>query len=149
MAADVKIKDLGFTAIAKKAKALNGKAVRVGYQAGGPQSEGVDVLDVAIYTEYGTRNAPARPFMAQTASKNQPRVSAAMGRIANAATTGQGAPAALLGQLGEFYAELIRREISSGDFAANAPSTIRAKGSSKPLVDTGRVLAPAVRWVLE
>lgn len=149
MAADVKIKDRGFLAIARKAKALNGKEVRIGYQTGGPKSEGVDVLDIAIYTEYGTATAPARPFMAQTAHKNQKRVDAAMGRIAEAATTGQGAPAALLGQLGEFYAELIRREINSGDFAANAPSTIRAKGSSKPLVDTGRVLAPAVRWVLK
>lgn len=145
MAADVRIVDKGFLAIARKAKALNGKELRIGYQSGTAKS----VLDVAIYSEFGTRTAPPRPFMAQTARKNAKRVSIAMGRIAEAATTGTAAPNALLGQLGEFYVGLIRKEINSGDFAANAESTKKAKGSSKPLVDTGRVLSPGIRWVIK
>lgn len=144
MAADVRIIDKGFAAVVKSNAKLAGKEVRVGYQAG----SGKDVLDIAIFNEFGTRTAPARPFMAQTARKNGKRTAEAMRRVAAAVAAGQD-PNPLLSHLGEFYQNLIKKEISSGDFVANAPGTVKAKGSSKPLVDTGRVLSPAVRWVVK
>lgn len=155
MSADVKLNDLGFAAAVKRTHDLHGKGVKVGYQVGknkAKSSDGktVDALDIAIWSEYGTRTAPARPFLHQTATKNKTTVGTAMSRIAAAVQAGTGRTTdSLLGELGEFYVALIRREIASGDFAANAPSTVKRKKSSKPLVDTGRVLSPAVRWEIE
>jgi type II secretory pathway component PulF len=53
----------------------------------------------------------------------------------------------LLEQLGQAHQDQIRAHIRSGEFTANAPSTIARKGSSVPLVDEGRHLIPAVHWV--
>ena len=38
-----------------------------------------------------------------------------------------------------FQKGLIQRKIVDGTFEPNAPSTIRKKGSSRPLIDTGRM----------
>lgn len=154
MSVDVKLKDLGFAAAVKRTHELHGKGVKVGYQVGKNSTKGddgktIDVMDIAIWNEYGTRTAPPRPFMAQTASKNKPAVGIAMSRVAEAVKLGARTPDSLLGELGEFYVALIRREIASGDFVANAEYTKKRKKSTKPLVDTGRVLSPAVRWEIE
>lgn len=154
MAADVKLTDKGFAEIIKRTHALNGKGVKVGYQVGKDsvkvEDKVVDVLDVAIWNNYGTRTAPPRPFMDQTATKNKAVVNVAMKRVAQAVQAANPrSQDSLLGELGEFYATLIKREITSGDFVPNAESTKRRKKSSKPLVDTGRVLVPAVRWEIQ
>lgn len=61
---------------------------------------------------------------------------------------GQITMAVALGQLGAAAAGKVQKEISDGHFTPNAPSTIRAKGSSKPLVDTG-ALRQAITWTVE
>ena len=40
---------------------------------------------------------------------------------------------------GNYQVAAIQKEIVNGQFAENAPSTIRKKGSDKPLIDTGRM----------
>lgn len=45
----------------------------------------------------------------------------------------------VLKEIGIFQKDLIQDKIESGSFAPNAASTIRQKGSSKPLIDTGRM----------
>ena len=45
----------------------------------------------------------------------------------------------ILKELGIFQKDLMQAEITEGDFVPNAPSTVRRKGSSKPLIDTGRM----------
>ena len=45
----------------------------------------------------------------------------------------------ILKKIGIFQKDLIQEKITEGSFAPNAPSTIKAKGSSKPLIDTGRM----------
>ena len=58
--------------------------------------------------------------------------------------TAQGA----LEALGVFGKGLVQEKISTGDFEPNAPSTIRKKGSDKPLIDTGR-LRQSVNYVIK
>ena len=45
----------------------------------------------------------------------------------------------VLKDIGIFQKDLIQDKIKEGDFAPNAESTVRKKGSSKPLIDTGRM----------
>ncbi|MAQ92636.1 MAG: hypothetical protein CMM84_03770 [Rhodothermaceae bacterium] len=47
-------------------------------------------------------------------------------------------PAPLLRRVAEAGRSSTVRRIQAGDFEANAPATVAAKGSSSPLVDTGR-----------
>ena len=54
----------------------------------------------------------------------------------------------ILKELGLFQKDLMQNEIITGDFVPNAPSTIRRKGSSKPLIDTGR-MRQAVNYVIK
>ena len=52
----------------------------------------------------------------------------------------KGVPAEqILKEIGIFQKDLIQEKITEGSYEPNAASTIRRKGSSKPLIDTGRM----------
>lgn len=107
----------------------------------GPATNG----EIAIAMEYGTPMIPARPFVAQTFADPMRRAELALlqGRLIGAVMAGKMSRDQALGLLGAWAAGAIRATIRDGDFAPLAPATIAAKGSSKPLVDTGQ-LAGAV-----
>lgn len=54
----------------------------------------------------------------------------------------------MLKEIGIFQKDLIQEKITDGDFAPNAESTIRQKGSSKPLIDSGR-MRQSVNYVIQ
>ena len=56
-----------------------------------------------------------------------------------------GSAAGVFDALGHFMDMSIQRSIADGGFAAFAPSTIKKKGHSKPLLDTGAMYG-AVTW---
>jgi len=43
---------------------------------------------------------------------------------------------------------IVQQEIVEGDFAPNAPSTVRSKGSGQPLIDTGH-MRQSVNFVIK
>ena len=49
--------------------------------------------------------------------------------------------------IGIYQKDLMQQEILDGGFLPNAPGTIRRKGSSKPLIDTGR-MRQSVNYVI-
>jgi len=51
-------------------------------------------------------------------------------------------------EIGIFQKDLVQEKITNGSFAPNAPSTVMAKGSSKPLIDTGR-MRQSVNYVIQ
>lgn len=138
------IKDMGLDRALDNAVKLDGRFVKVGIQAGSGAHDGVDLVDIAIYNHFGTRNIPARPFVADCADKNRSQIQEAQKRIAYRVMEGM-SPDSGLAQLGEWYQNILKAHIRNGGWAANAPSTIRKKKSSRPLVDTG-ALVNAVRW---
>ena len=54
----------------------------------------------------------------------------------------------VLKKIGTFQKGLIQEQIVKGSFAPNAESTVRKKGSNKPLVDTGR-MRQSVNYVIQ
>ena len=116
--------------------------VAVGYQAGEATDEkGVDLCDIAMWNELGTQGEhpiPSRPFLRQTIDNNE-------GQIKNfcqaqAAQIPKGGSAEeCLKQIGVYMKGLVQQTIRDGDFVPNAPSTIRRKGSNRPLIDTGQL----------
>ena len=54
----------------------------------------------------------------------------------------------VLKEIGIFQKDLIQEKITEGSFTPNAASTVRKKGSNKPLIDTGR-MRQSVNYVIK
>lgn len=129
-------------------------SVRVGFQAGDTEEDGTPLTNIAYWNEHGTMNkdgsvhSPARPFMHDSVQNNMEKISDMCASAAKQVGTGKGSAQQALEGIGVKMVSLVQKEIRNGDFAANAPSTIRAKGSSKPLIDSGR-MCQSVTFVIK
>lgn len=125
-------------------KELNKLAVAIGYQSGEAFEEdengnSVDVCQIAVWNEFGTnRGIPSRPFMRDTVDKHEAEWNNALKKYANMAVGGMSGKQ-VMEQLGLYGVRAVQSEIKNGDFAPNAPRTVRMKKSDKPLIDTGRM----------
>ena len=127
---------------------LRSKRVFIGFQAGKViDDRGVDMAQIAMFNEWGTSTAPARPFLRQTADENLDDIKAFGGeKIQDIAEGGMAEDA--LKQLGVYGKGLVQEQIKNGTFEPNAPSTIRRKKSDKPLIDTGK-MRQSVNFVIK
>ena len=114
--------------------------VRVGFQKGAATSaDGVDLCDVAMWNELGTATSPSRPFLRESVDSHEAEI-LTFGQL-QAKRLVKGATAeSVLQQLGVEQKSLVQQTILDGDFAPNAPSNIKKKGSDKPLIDTSQML---------
>ena len=142
-----KLTDMGIDKVLENVMELGGKQVKVGIQAGSGSHDGVDILDIAVYNHFGTRNIPSRPFVSDCFDKNQGQISEAKKRIVYRVMEGMPASAGLA-QLGQWYQDVLKGHIRNGGWVPNAPATVKRKGSSRPLIDTGQ-LVNSVRWEIE
>lgn len=142
-----KLTDMGIDKVLENVIELGDKQVKVGIQAGSGSHDGVDILDIAIYNHFGTRDIPSRPFVSDCFDKNQGQISEAKKRIVYRVMEGMPASTGLA-QLGQWYQAVLKGHIRNGGWVPNAPATIKRKGSSKPLIDTGQ-LVNSVRWKIE
>lgn len=125
----------------KTLRELTELEVRIGYQrgtlSGNPDnSSRADLVDIAMWNEFGTVNIPSRPFMRDSVDKHEAAINHMLTAQKDALLHGATARE-ILNTAGLFQQDLIQTEIEQGDFVANAPTTIRKKGSDKPLIDTG------------
>ena len=99
---------------------------------------GATVAEYATYNEFGM-GVPERSFLRAPLAKNQDVYAEAIVEGVIQLVT-KGEPLARsLGLVGEAAASDCREAIRAGIDPPNAPATIARKGSSKPLVDTGRL----------
>ena len=118
---------------------LKQNQVFVGFQAGQVADDrGVDMAQIAMFNELGTSTAPARPFLRDSVDENEDVIRDQCGKELKKLTTGATAET-VLKRVGALGVRLVQEKIVSGSFKPNAPSTIRKKGSDKPLIDTGRM----------
>lgn len=145
----VKSIDKGLGEHARLAKAINGRGVKIGIQAdaGMDPDTGADLLDIAIYNEFGTEHIPARPFVRDFAEKNGGVLGQAMDRMAGAVQDGRMGVSAALDQLGTFAEKHQKAHVQQSKQWAkpNAPATVAKKGSDVPLIDQG-VMVGAIRY---
>lgn len=132
----VEVNDLGLDEYFDAMAALEGKEINAGILS----SAGGDIASIAFWNHEGTsRGIPPRPFITQTIETKQSNI----GRLLKASIAAVMAPGdvdAALNKIGLGVEGLIKQVTSSGAFAPNHPETIKRKGSSKPLIDTGRLL---------
>lgn len=122
---------------------LTRTTLSVGFKPGEHfEEDGTDVAEVALRNELGDDRIPARPFMRQTVENHEAEITALVHKAASRETAKD-----ILNLIGDGISQLMRDEISNGDFAPNAPATIVAKGSDKPLIDTGTMRDSVEFWL--
>lgn len=127
-------------------KKLADMEVAVGFQGDETYDDGTTIAEVAAYNELGSSSTPARPFMRQSFEKHGNELQAACEQVNRVLASG-GSLEEALNQLGVMAKALIQEQIVNGEFAANAASTIKKKGSDKPLIDTG-TMRQSVNYVI-
>ena len=136
--------DLGALA-SKIMVALRGpKHVKVGF----PQGADGGVLDKAFYNEFGTVNIPERPFIREGIRGAKGTLQAIARNEAKQIANGNSTMRQSLSKLGIEGQGAMQESITAGSWPPNAPSTIRQKGSSQPLIDTGE-MRQAVTWKVD
>lgn len=119
------------------------RRVKVGFPTGSTN------VDKAIWNEFGTsRGIPERPFMRNSMRNNLSKYMNALKSSATSIMNGRSTTRQNLMKLGVLAASDIQDEIKSLKSPPNAPSTIKAKGSSNPLIDTGE-MRQSVTWKID
>lgn len=121
--------------------------VLVGLWATITYPDGESVSDVAYWNAWGTKNIPARNFFHASLSPIKKLVEALGPNILQAARRGKDEHHYYV-KLGMSSVVAMRNTILMTNWPPNSTATIRAKGSSKPLVDTGLLLA-SIQFQLE
>lgn len=139
--------DHGWKHIKEELKKMKGAYVKVGVleDAGEEKREStkggstsVKIVDVATFNEFGTSRIPPRPFMAQSFDLNREGVLQFVDRLKAKILKGSTVKASLE-ELGVFFTGKVKEQIAKGEFAPNAPTTIKIKGSDHPLIDKGQL----------
>lgn len=140
--------DRGWNKAIQNAERLARRGVKVGVQAGAGSEDGVDLLDILIFNEFGTRTIPARPVMRSYADTYAQQI---YNEAYNAGTfiLRTGHVDLALGRLGAYMQSGLQAHWRASKSWAkpNAEYTIEKKGSDVPLIDHG-VLINAVRWAI-
>lgn len=105
------------------------------------RDEGITMAGLAVVHEYGAprRGIPARLPMTLTLERKASEIQEAQIRLGREILKGMPTTDALA-TLGEYVSSEIRMTIQSGLEPPNTEATIEKKGSSKPLIDTGRLV---------
>lgn len=132
----------------KMLRELAEKEVRIGFQHGkATEEDGTDICDVAAWNELGTVNMPSRPFLRKSVDENESKINAFLQSKKKDLVKGVSAEQ-VLKEIGIFQKDLVQEKLTDGSFAANAESTVKQKGSSKPLIDSGR-MRQSVNYVIQ
>lgn len=105
-----------------------------------------NLVDIAVWNEFGTEHIPSRPFMRDSVDKHKAAIEHMLTAQADALLEGAEARE-ILSTIGLFQQDLIQTEIEQGSFAKNRKSTIEKKGSDKPLIDTGTMKNSVHYWI--
>ena len=134
----VKVIDQGLIARLKQMNELAEHKILVGIQEGAGSTEdgSATLAEVGYYQEYGTQDIPARPWLSEGIKRADP--AKLLKQIAVDVVEGKRAQVAL-DRAGLVAVGAIQEGFTAIAWEPNAASTIKAKGSSQPLIDTGRL----------
>jgi hypothetical protein len=130
-------------------KSLRGIQIAVGILDKGSNPHvgeaGRTVLDVAIWNEFGTASGngkiriPARSFIRAWYDELQPALKTWVRAVGRNVASGKWSADRAANLLGVRAVASIQARMSRGIEPPNAPSTVKQKGSSKPLINKGQL----------
>ena len=142
-------RDQGWKRIQREVAAAKRGGVKVGVLGdAGASDDGTNLIDIAIYNEFGTRSAPARPFIRGAYDENRRKLARTQERLWGLLLRGRVDARRALGLLGDQHQGQIQEYMTALSQPPNAPSTIAQKGTNNPLIDNGR-LRGSIRWEYE
>lgn len=140
--------------VMKRAEQLNRMQLVVGIPNDGKSrkdSEGITNAELGVIHEFGApeRGIPERSFMRSTASEEREN----LGRLSKVQIAecleGNTSPHDVFATIGAYLQGKIVDKITDGEFKPNNENTVKRKGSSKPLIDTGQLRASITYEVRE
>jgi len=143
--------DKGWGRIRREARKAKRGGVKVGIMGSGAKEDypsGADIIDVALYNEFGTETIPARPFVRGAFDNSQSDLINMQKQLWASIVEGRMSAHKALGRLGRFHQGQIQEYMPFLSQPPNAPSTIAQKRASNPLIDNKR-LRGAVTWDYE
>ena len=149
--------DFGLSRVRDELELLAQSYVIVGFPAGGvtkaqskqnpkthitrKKKAGLSIPQIAAINEFGTDKIPARPFLYSTVDENRDKINLALAKQYEKILAGTTTVYTGLSIIGTYVKKLVDDKIGTLRFPPNAPSTIAAKGSDKPLIDFGQMRA--------
>lgn len=131
---------------------LKGKKLIICIDENKTYENGVKVETVAMWLEYGKDefevHYPARPFFRTTFDINVDKINRVFVNQVGQLLEGRVTAEQVLHNVGKYVVNKVKDMIINGQYESLAPSTIRRKGSDKPLVDT-RTLYDSVIYKVE
>ncbi len=119
------------------AERMGGGNVQIGFLENATYPDGTPVAAVAFWNEFGKETQPPRPFFRTMIAKESPGWGPKMAALAE--TTNYDGPK-VLELMGEDIEGALKQSINDLTSPPLAPSTIKAKGFAKPLIDTSHML---------
>lgn len=145
-------KDKGYKKAMETFKEVSGKpSVKIGVlgsEGNHEESEGLTVVDVATFNEFGTETIPERSFIRSTVDQKFNTYLERSKQLQAKCVLQELSVGKALSVLGELIQSDIVATINQGVEPENSPRTIAMKGSSKPLVDSGQ-LKQSIRYKVE
>ena len=142
MTSPLRDKDKGYRSILQAMRDLDGLQVT----AGVPASAGEEVVIYGAANEFGTDTIPERSYLRSTLDANRKTYGVMMAKALKAAMGGT--PIIIAAQkVADQMAVDVKRTILSGVSPALDEATIKAKGSSQTLIDSGTLLHSIVGTV--
>ncbi len=120
--------------------------VKVGFFSTAKYEDGTPVAAVAAWNEFGTKTIPERPFFRNALAESERGVSNILAKGID--TKKMVVDEQLAGRVGAYVAGQVMESITALKGPPNAPETVRRKGSTNPLIDTGMMRA-SVGWSVE
>lgn len=133
MSSRIVIKDRGWAALLTMIKDTHGGGVTVGVL----ETAGPELVEIAVYNEFGTETIPQRSFIREGADAIEPKLAPKRTKLARAVIAGKLQYRASLELLGALVQGLLQERIANRIKPPNAESTIARKGSDVPLIDHG------------
>jgi hypothetical protein len=147
-----KIDDKIWRELLARVKGIKDAHVKVGFVGDGAAAPngGSTNAELAAIHEFGAprANIPARPFIRPTFDTRRDELVRLQTKLAKDLIAGKIDVTQAMGLLGAWGAGAIKAQVTrNGQFVPLAVATIRRKNSSKPLIDSGQMLA-SVSWVV-
>ena len=102
-------------------------------------NQGSDLVIKAASNEFGTSTIPERSHLRAGIDEGKRQIEGFVAGSFSRMFAGKSKKADEIGRFGLFGTALVVKKIDKGPFKANKPATVKRKGSSKPLIDTGRL----------
>lgn len=141
MASKLRDIDRGWKKIKHELGNMRGSYVQIGVLSSSPDYiDGTSMAEVAFWNEFGTKRIPERPFIKTTADERAGTYKAFMEQQVVKIFQNRSTVKTSLNKAGVLAQGHVRKKIRDISTPPNAPITIKIKGSSNPLIDTGLLL---------